>query len=647
MFATWVPLIAPPLSAPPQHPGAVSATRSLASNWHTCARSRDGHVWCWGANRGRELGVDGPDRTRPVAVPGVADVVGVAAGFQTSCAWTTAGAVWCWGGERALGPTRVPGLDGIVELAASDRRTCARRASGAVACFVEASWAGTAPVTAISFVHDAIELAVGDYHGCARVTDGRVACWQFPEAAGSVVPIDVPEATGTAGLAISSSYPEDLYVVAGKRLRRIELDPATHKIMDDLFRELPRRPSSAAAPAHVTRLAAGQAGMCALGDEVTCWDDHLVARQIPGSAGATDLAVGKAVACMRTAAGHPACWGEAESIGDGSVGRSDVPVNVLGVHDVVQLAASRRICAREASGRVVCWGEDFAWDKAPADPVAVVMAVPPARELVVGDDLACARDDRVNVWCWGLDPLAPDSHRVVAPERIEKLRGATSLVPARRTICGMVHGRSTCVGDLAEDLANLVPDRTSRAWWTGELVCTQSSGLSTRCGRPPWSSRRENGIAIGKMMAANPGSCILSHDSLPGRDLDVGHDVVALGSDGGRACVVRGSGTVACSRERDGPVMPIAGLRDIVGITRDASCVLRGNGHVACGDLAGAGGPAMADVPGIDDAVEIVGDVFTCARRRTGRVSCWGPNNFLGDGSRAEHDTPSVLDLEL
>jgi hypothetical protein len=75
--------------------------------------------------------------------------------------------------------------------------------------------------------------------------------------------------------------------------------------------------------------------------------------------------------------------------------------------------------------------------------------------------------------------------------------------------------------------------------------------------------------------------------------------------------------------------------------------VLRGNGHVACGDLAAAGGPAITDVPGIDDAVELVGDGFACVRRRTGRVACWGPNDFLGNGARGEHDTPSVLNLEL
>jgi hypothetical protein len=652
MFAGWVAYVAPP-PAPKHPPGppaqgatVVAATRSIASNWHTCARSRDGHVWCWGANRQGELGVAGPDRTRPVELAGLTGVAGVAAGVEVSCAWTVAGAVWCWGGERALGPTRVPGLADVVELVAGDRWTCARRGDGTVACFREASWSGIAPVTPVASVRDAIDLAVGDRDGCARQTGGRVACWRFPDAAGAAVPRDVPEAAGTTGLAIYAGYPDELFVVGGRQLRRIELR-APGEAENELMFELPARPASVEAPAHVTRLAAGQAGVCALGDAVTCWDNDLIARAVPASAGATDLAVGKDVACLRTATGHPACWGSAEDVGDGSAGGSDVPVEVPGVHDVVQLAASRRICAREATGRVACWGDDFAWDRGPVDAVPVAIKLPPARQLVVGDSFACARDGEANVWCWGLELLEPDRHRVLAPGRIAKLHGATTLVPAPRTICGMVRGVSTCVGELADDLAGLVPDGTTHAWWAGRMMCTQVSGPAVRCGLWPWTSRRASYRRIGKQMARDPGMCILMNDRLARRDVDLGRDVVAFGVDLGRTCVVRGSGTIECDREPDGPLVPIAGVRDAVGITGDAACVLRRDGHVACGKLGVVGGRPLTEVPGIDDAVEIVGHGFACVRRKTGRVACWGPNSFLGNGSSGAHDAPTALGLEI
>jgi hypothetical protein len=46
---------------------------------------------------------------------------------------------------------------------------------------------------------------------------------------------------------------------------------------------------------------------------------------------------------------------------------------------------------------------------------------------------------------------------------------------------------------------------------------------------------------------------------------------------------------------------------------------------------------APVAVPGIDDAVEIAAATdSTCARRRAGRVTCWGP--LAGEGARGPTD---------
>lgn len=107
----------------------------------------------------------------------------------------------------------------------------------------------------------------------------------------------------------------------------------------------------------------------------------------------------------------------------------------------------------------------------------------------------------------------------------------------------------------------------------------------------------------------------------------------------------------------------ISGIDDAVTIDaglQHACAVLR-SGRVACfgasdfrasfGACASFGpiGPATA-VEGIEDAVDVaVGDGFTCASTRAGRVTCWGCNSHgqLGDGTDEDRNTPrEVAGLE-
>lgn len=97
----------------------ASFTTVVAGSVHTCGRTRDGRVWCWGRNSYGQLG-DGSttDQPRPVEVPGVSSVVALDAGAAHTCAVERDGTTWCWGynvdgqvgrGDRdnALAPARV------------------------------------------------------------------------------------------------------------------------------------------------------------------------------------------------------------------------------------------------------------------------------------------------------------------------------------------------------------------------------------------------------------------------------------------------------------------------------------------------------------------------------------------------------------
>jgi alpha-tubulin suppressor-like RCC1 family protein len=77
----------------------VDVEEVVAGTAYSCARRRDGTVWCWGSNHQGELG-DGTtaDRSTPAAVVDLGSgVVEIAAGLSHTCARKDDGDIWCWG----------------------------------------------------------------------------------------------------------------------------------------------------------------------------------------------------------------------------------------------------------------------------------------------------------------------------------------------------------------------------------------------------------------------------------------------------------------------------------------------------------------------------------------------------------------------
>lgn len=117
-------------------PTGIIAVR--AGQYHTCALADDGRVWCWGDNSTGQLG-DGSTGRRllPVAVERLpAGIVGITAGLGHSCALSRGGTVWCWGAnhggqlgdettESRLRPVRVRGISTAIQITAGATFTCA------------------------------------------------------------------------------------------------------------------------------------------------------------------------------------------------------------------------------------------------------------------------------------------------------------------------------------------------------------------------------------------------------------------------------------------------------------------------------------------------------------------------------------------
>jgi alpha-tubulin suppressor-like RCC1 family protein len=136
-------------TAPGQVGLASDWARIACGTTYNLAIKTDGTLWCWGLNNVGQLG-DGTttNRNTPTQVPGLSQVAQVGmSGIQIkgeyghTCARTQDGAVYCWGGNTGgeLGstpgdfvrsPQRVPGVDAVSTLGVGALHTCAARSAG-------------------------------------------------------------------------------------------------------------------------------------------------------------------------------------------------------------------------------------------------------------------------------------------------------------------------------------------------------------------------------------------------------------------------------------------------------------------------------------------------------------------------------------
>jgi alpha-tubulin suppressor-like RCC1 family protein len=130
--------------------GVSNAVEVVLGSRHACARRVDGVVLCWGNDSQGQLGdsATGGARLVPAPTSAMPPAVELAAAGDHTCARTIDGNVYCWG-DNFLGqcgrdplisptagtlrfPQIVPGVSNATELTTGDNHTCARVAAGFV-----------------------------------------------------------------------------------------------------------------------------------------------------------------------------------------------------------------------------------------------------------------------------------------------------------------------------------------------------------------------------------------------------------------------------------------------------------------------------------------------------------------------------------
>lgn len=138
------------LADPVPSPIALAEATSIATgSAHACAVSRTGEAFCWGQNDRGQLGTGTlGDELVPARVhlPDDVQAVAVAAGGDDTCIIAASGHLHCWGandggqlgispGHDLASPRRIDGLEQVVSVAIMDESICALLRSGSVMCW--------------------------------------------------------------------------------------------------------------------------------------------------------------------------------------------------------------------------------------------------------------------------------------------------------------------------------------------------------------------------------------------------------------------------------------------------------------------------------------------------------------------------------
>jgi hypothetical protein len=199
---------APEASTPTTIAGLSDARSVECGTLHCCALLATGQVSCWGYGQyGLGDGVGGVTMATgraPVIVAGLANVVEIVTGAMHSCARTADDALWCWGlnsygttlGDGrdthancntpdrpldcAYAPVRVTAITGAaVRLRGAHFGTCAVLDTGAIACWgnpTSTATSGMVPHAGLGVVTDAVDVALGQWNVCWQSRAGEVRC---------------------------------------------------------------------------------------------------------------------------------------------------------------------------------------------------------------------------------------------------------------------------------------------------------------------------------------------------------------------------------------------------------------------------------------------------------------------------------------
>jgi len=584
---------------------------------HSCVVDFGGQVFCFGRNDSSQLGTgDHELRGEPTLVAGLTGIAQVSAGMNFTCARGSAGEVWCWGLNS----------DGQLGIGLNDT-------------FRETP-------TQVVGITDAVELSARRFHACALLANGQLWCWGNNE-------------NGQLG---------DLSIA-----RRNQ--PVQAQLPDGL---------------EIVELATGGYHTCVLSSEgrVWCWGGswggqlgdgttgtyRREPQEVPDLENIVTIGLGEEHSCALATDGRLWCWGamniDVAQLGAGHLGGSNVPVEVAGITDAVEIRTGMyHSCARLQDGHVRCWGYNHVGQLGdeshhnrvePVEPHFSVESV--TLDLAAGGSHSCARMLNGAVYCWGDNNWGQigsgDTSVAMSPAGVTDISDVTEVAAGGFHSCAATAepgGPSVyCWGlnnngqlGIGSDVEYDRPQRVTLTT-TGAEVHVRASFYHT-CAFDTvawcWGFNWAGQLGTGNTDSAPSPQAVVG---LPNDVIDM-----ALGYD--HSCVLTLDGDVYCfgnnahgeigDGTNKGRLQPtlVSGIGVVAEISSRIwhTCARNTAGEVWCWGYRFGSTPVR--INGVTGALSVAaGGEHSCAVDGMNLAWCWGGNSAgaLGDGSFTSSDAP-------
>jgi alpha-tubulin suppressor-like RCC1 family protein len=335
--------------APAKVAGGLRFVAITAGGRHTCALTGDGDAYCWGENRSGQLGtgLTTPEAEPALVAGGLKFASLSAGGFAHTCGRTTDGLIYCWGSDQygQLGSTATETCPAAGEipcsrtprpvalgsaasgLSAGFVHSCALRAGQMATCWGDntAGQMGTGTTAALVPPTDVAgpvrftSLASGSLHSCGLDAGGRAYCW----GDGRV---------GAVGALGTTQSPEPIAVSGGLTFRQISASHGNTSLAHTC---------AVAADGRAFCWGSNQEGQLGIGGDAaqTCVSRTGQAlpcsetpRIVSGGERWAVVAAGSHFTCGISTAGAAFCWGVGEvgQLGTGSTTGAATPQPVSG-----------------------------------------------------------------------------------------------------------------------------------------------------------------------------------------------------------------------------------------------------------------------------------------------------------------------------